>query len=645
MKGIKVCFLRLVFLFSLQWSGTLAFGQANPMDLIKDVLKPAKSANDTTSSYSAPESLSLNQLRNYQAEIGRVNNMLRRRPDSTEIAAFIPRVEALVNGVNEQLNKREVSFNLRMIGSILNFINFSERSLSKYETELENRLTSLSSAKQSIDSIQVVLARPELITDEQRQSEGYNEFLSGIRTSTGNTSIELNKQLVSVLEFDSKIQNIKLSLDELDIQLRFESHRLTNKIFSKEIPYLWQPLEEREPGHYTQAVKNAVFFNTAILFRYLTVFQTSTISFIILTILLIVWFNRTYSLILKDEKNRELIFRRTSYLPKYPRLTAALVLLSLLVLFYPDPPMIIFSAGLFLSGTITGILLFRRVEKPVFVVWVLFYILFVLSLLSNLYWETVYEERFMIFFMSLAGIMLGLFYQVKLKAYTKELPKYLLYIVWIYVGIEVFALVFSLLGRLSLSKMLSVTATVSLMQAFSLFIFVLIIKEFIYLQIELGHKKNADPTSTNDYEKLKNKVVNIFSFVAVGLWLYYFLKNLSLFNVIVEEIAIFLTKPRSLHYATFSFATILTFFLTLYIATFLANNFAYFTEIRDRKYQGHRNKRFGSQVLIVRLVIISVGFFIALAAAGIPIDRITIVLGALSVGIGFGLQTIINNLV
>jgi small-conductance mechanosensitive channel len=53
----------------------------------------------------------------------------------------------------------------------------------------------------------------------------------------------------------------------------------------------------------------------------------------------------------------------------------------------------------------------------------------------------------------------------------------------------------------------------------------------------------------------------------------------------------------------------------------------------------------GALSLILRMVIITIGFLFAIAVAGIGMDKLAILLGALGVGIGFGLQSIFNNLV
>jgi small-conductance mechanosensitive channel len=48
---------------------------------------------------------------------------------------------------------------------------------------------------------------------------------------------------------------------------------------------------------------------------------------------------------------------------------------------------------------------------------------------------------------------------------------------------------------------------------------------------------------------------------------------------------------------------------------------------------------------MLHYVILLVGFFIALGALGIDLTKITILVGAFSVGVGFGLQNVINNFV
>jgi small-conductance mechanosensitive channel len=49
--------------------------------------------------------------------------------------------------------------------------------------------------------------------------------------------------------------------------------------------------------------------------------------------------------------------------------------------------------------------------------------------------------------------------------------------------------------------------------------------------------------------------------------------------------------------------------------------------------------------VLSRYGILLLGFFIALAAAGVDLSKVTLLVGALGVGIGFGLQNVVNNFV
>ena len=68
----------------------------------------------------------------------------------------------------------------------------------------------------------------------------------------------------------------------------------------------------------------------------------------------------------------------------------------------------------------------------------------------------------------------------------------------------------------------------------------------------------------------------------------------------------------------------------------------------DAHYLTPRRIDFGVKAALKRLlhyIIFTIGFFVAVSMAGLDLQKFTIIAGALGVGIGFGLQNIVNNFV
>jgi small-conductance mechanosensitive channel len=89
---------------------------------------------------------------------------------------------------------------------------------------------------------------------------------------------------------------------------------------------------------------------------------------------------------------------------------------------------------------------------------------------------------------------------------------------------------------------------------------------------------------------------------------------------------------------------ILLFAGIIWVANFLQKYIAYFFgDIGDDASLDDSGQR--SRLLVTRLILLTVGFLLAVGASGLSIDRITVIIGALGVGIGLGLQSIVNNFV
>jgi small-conductance mechanosensitive channel len=95
----------------------------------------------------------------------------------------------------------------------------------------------------------------------------------------------------------------------------------------------------------------------------------------------------------------------------------------------------------------------------------------------------------------------------------------------------------------------------------------------------------------------------------------------------------------------FSLWSIVLFFLIIWFTIRISRLISTILEgesgLRERMRKGVP----GALSLLLRITIFTIGFLVAVAAAGVKMDKLAILLGAFGVGIGFGLQNIFNNLV
>lgn len=207
-----------------------------------------------------------------------------------------------------------------------------------------------------------------------------------------------------------------------------------------------------------------------------------------------------------------------------------------------------------------------------------------------------------------------------------------------------FSIIFNIFGRASLSHTLSLTATAALTQVIALSVLLKIIIEIILLQIYRTRVQRG-VTTIFDHKSLSDNLKTPFIMITGYMWFVVTASNLNVWNGIREAITSMLSHPISIGSFTFTMGSVILFFALIWMAHLLQKYVAYFFgEIEDEDEE-NINKRQHSRLLIIRLILLIGGYLLAVLASGIPLDKISIIIGALGVGVGLGLQGIVSNFV
>jgi potassium-dependent mechanosensitive channel len=144
---------------------------------------------------------------------------------------------------------------------------------------------------------------------------------------------------------------------------------------------------------------------------------------------------------------------------------------------------------------------------------------------------------------------------------------------------------------------------------------------------------------------LRHRIHRTLQWTAVLLWFLFTLDRLLLRERLFRAVTNFLTEELAVGSLRITLSDVLIFFVTVWAAV-LTSRFIRF--VLDEEVFPRIHLARGVPYAIshmVNYVVVLVGFFAGVAALGVDMTKVTILAGAFSVGVGFGLQNVFNNFV
>jgi len=270
---------------------------------------------------------------------------------------------------------------------------------------------------------------------------------------------------------------------------------------------------------------------------------------------------------------------------------------------------------------------------------VLFFMLILVSsdaLLSRLMYFLIAAAEIVLLFLLLIN-----FGKINIKASVK-------YLAWIFIvfhlALALTGLIANLTGRLILTSIAINAVFINILSLVLLIVAAIMLNGVVASVID--SRRGRKINSIRLYgEMLKHRLILILNTLAIFYWLSIFLNAFHIRSLAYKLIVSVLTYKFTVGDASFSLDGILLFFTVIFVSFFLARFLQVLLE-KDVLNRLSLSKGLPHTISMgLKYVLVITGFFLAFYATGIPMDKVTIILGAFSVGIGFGLQTIFSNVV
>jgi potassium efflux system protein len=531
----------------------------------------------------------------------------------------------------------------------------SQRNLSVSAVILNDMLNIMTKQKQTLDSYTSGLIRFRVKMDslysdtviyinpsDPVKLTKYLNKVAVIMTEISTVDSNLNKSLSSLQELqfrvDVMVNQLQFDLEEIELYTKDAATRNMNREYAN----IWSDTGHSRP--FGQIIRFSVAKEKLALGFYV---RDNLGLIVILIILWLICFAFLVSL------KRQMVLEKIpapltngQIVIRYPILSAVVIVFGLFQFLFPKPPFIFSFCLWIISAFSLTIIIIKYVRDYWIRYWFIMSILFILAGLDYFIIQASRLERWAMLGLSLAGVVYALW--VLFGKHKRELrEKAIMYFIALAALCETGSTMMNIFGRYNLSKSLLIGGYTGVIVAVLLFWAAKLINQCLELASQKYRSSDRNSFVINS-EKAGDKLPVIFYVLLVVGWFFLVGKNFYVFKLISQPLSEFFTNERTIGAYSFSIGSLFLFILILFCSFFLSHIISLFTS-DSGQVTGLDKKspkaNLGRWMLLFRIFVISVGIFLSFAAAGIPLDRITIILGALGVGIGLGLQGLVNNLV
>ena len=330
----------------------------------------------------------------------------------------------------------------------------------------------------------------------------------------------------------------------------------------------------------------------------------------------------------------------------------SIIFLSILIakLFFTNSPKLISDLlllfSLFFSIPLIQNSLLERFKKILYVA-ILF---FILDTIKTYIWFT--SGQYRLYLLIEALLLIGILYYFThpyLKTRKIQVGKFgslLIRLVPVVYILSIISITSNILGYTNLTDLSLKIVIQSSVITIIVYSFLLILEGICIGMIHrhFSYKESFEPQKKLAIEKKLLYVIRVVTFI---FWFVFFLKIIDLLRPLSESLQNIFSEPLKIGNITFTIGAIVSFIIILSVAFIVTSliSFIFDGTTGTIKFFNLPKGIPAAISLVIRYFIIAFGFVLALSALGIDLSQFNLMAGALGLGIGFGLQTIVSNFI